>query len=160
MTSIRPYDPGADYDGLRECVVELQDFEYAIDDRYTSGEEIVDVYIPDVIRRCGLYDGDIFVAEHAGEIAGYVMVWARYRTGDVEDGDFECGLLADLAVLERHRGNGIGRALIEFAESHARSKGVKYLRLGVMAQNTFARSLYERMGYSECHVDLEKDLSE
>ena len=144
----------------RECIVELQDYEFRIDDRFPDGESIVDEYIPDIIRRSKLYAGDIFVAELDGEIAGYVMVWTRYETGDVEDGDFVCGLLADLEVLERHRGKGLGRALIEFAEQYARENGVRYLRLGVMARNYAARQVYERMQYREAKIELEKDLGE
>lgn len=158
MTSIRKYNPDNDYAGLRECIVELQDYEYEIDDRFPDGESIVDAYIPDIIRRSEMYRGDIFVAELGGEIAGYVMVWTQYETGDIEDGGFVCGLLADLAVLERHRGKGMGRELIEFAEEYARKNGVRYLRLGVMARNYAARQVYERLKYHEAKIELEKDL--
>ncbi|MEL7186143.1 MAG: GNAT family N-acetyltransferase [Pseudomonadota bacterium] len=156
---IRKYDPATDYAGLRNCIVALQDYEYRIDDRFPDGESMVDDYIPDIIYRSKLYEGDIFVAEVGAAIVGYAMVWARFKSGDVEDGDFECGLLADLAVLEEHRGKGYGKAMIDFAEQYVRDKGARYLRLGVMAKNTVARELYERLGFTECHVDFEKDLA-
>lgn len=155
---IREYCPETDFGGLRECVIELQDYEFRIDSRFPDGQSIVDVYIPDVLERCRTYDGKILVAEVDGEVAGYVMVWNRYRTGDVEDGDFVCGLVADLAVLERYRGRGIGSALIRAAEDHARTHGVKYLRIGVMAGNQLARGLYESHGFAEVGIEMEKSL--
>jgi ribosomal protein S18 acetylase RimI-like enzyme len=155
---IRDYNPDTDYAGLRACVVELQDFEYRIDPRYPDGESIVAEYIPDVLLRCRQYAGKIMVAELEGEIAGYAMVWSKVPGEDIEDGDFECGRLADLAVLEPFRGRGIGQRLIEASEAWALEKGVRYFRLGVMAKNGNARALYKKLGYEKCHIEMEKEL--
>jgi len=156
--SIREYQPDTDFDGLRACVVELQNYEYEIDSRFPDGESIADEYIPDILDRCRKFDGKVLVVEVDGEIGGYVMVWTKYGTGDIEDGEFESGLLADLVVRERFRGQGIGSKLIRAGEDYAMSHGVKYLRLGVMAANQPARKLYAAHGYSEVGVELEKTL--
>ena len=155
---IREYRAETDFDGLRRCVVELQDYEYRIDQRFPDGESIADAYIPDILERCRQYDGRIFVADVDGVIAGYVMIWTKYSTGDIEDGDFVCGLLADLSVLETYRGQGMGKALMAAGEAYAKDCGVRYLRVGAMAGNRLARKLYEGQGYVECHVELEKAL--
>jgi len=155
---IRDYNPDTDYAGLRACVVELQDFEYRIDPRYPDGESIVELYIPDVLLRCRQYAGKVMIAELNGEVAGYAMVWTKVPGVDIEDGDFECGRLADLAVLERFRGKGIGQQLIKASESWAREQGVRYFRLGVMAKNGNARALYQKLGYGECQIEMEKEL--
>ena len=155
---IRDYNAETDYDGLRACVVALQDFEYEIDGRFPDGESIVDVYIPDVLRRCEEYAGKIMVADVDGTIAGYIMVWTRHVTGDVEDGDFVCGRLCDLVVLDTYRGRGIGAALIDAGEAYAKGEGVKHLQLGVMAGNSAAIALYEARGYKAHHLEFEKIL--
>ena len=156
--TIREYRAETDFDGLRHCVVELQDYEYRIDNRFPDGESIADAYIQDILERCAQYDGRILVADVGGEIAGYVMIWTKYSSGDIEDGDFVCGLLADLVVLEAHRGRGLGKALMKAGEAYARDCGVTYLRVGVMAGNRLAWKLYEDQGFVECHIELEKRL--
>ena len=158
MVEIRKLELPGDLAGLRACVVELQDFEYQLDSRYPDGESIVDAYIPDVLKRCEQYAGATLVAVVNGEIAGYAMIWTRVPPEDIEDGDVECGRLADLVVREEYRGQGIGRQLINAGETYARANGVKFFRLGVMARNTAARALYESLGYSSCHIEMEKNL--
>ncbi|MCH9695476.1 MAG: GNAT family N-acetyltransferase [Gammaproteobacteria bacterium] len=155
---IRDYNPETDYAGLRACVVELQDFEYRIDPRYPDGESIVAEYIPDVLLRCRQYEGKVMIAELDGEVAGYAMIWTKVPGVDIEDGDFVCGRLADLAVLERFRGQGIGQRLIKAGETWARKQGVRFFRLGVMAKNSNARALYDKLGYEECQIEMEKEL--
>lgn len=57
--------------------------------------------------------------------------------------------LHDVAVLATHRGRGIGRALLQAAETEARSLGCCRLTLEVLEDNTPARSLYERFGFRD-----------
>jgi ribosomal protein S18 acetylase RimI-like enzyme len=55
----------------------------------------------------------------------------------------------DLAVLPAYRGKGVGRALLAEAERQARGRGCCRLTLEVQDDNTRARSLYERFGFSD-----------
>ncbi|OZG72999.1 hypothetical protein BTA51_13675 [Hahella sp. CCB-MM4] len=48
---IRRFDEQKDIEGLKACIVELQDYEKALDTRLPSGEEIIDRYYPEMIRR-------------------------------------------------------------------------------------------------------------
>ncbi|HWN06884.1 MAG TPA: arsenic resistance N-acetyltransferase ArsN2 [Steroidobacteraceae bacterium] len=59
----------------------------------------------------------------------------------------ECALLRSLAVTPSARAAGAGTALVELAESHARSHGVRnvYL-LTTTAEDFFARRGYARIG--------------
>lgn len=155
---IRAFNATADTDQIRQCVIELQDFERRIDSRMPSGEEIADAYIAELLSRCVENSGKILVAEVDGRLAGYVTILTKVRSGDLDDGDLEFGLVADIVVREKHRGNGIGRKLIDAAESFARSQNVRWLRVSVLAENESARKLYEKVGFSELYVDLEKDL--
>jgi GNAT superfamily N-acetyltransferase len=58
-------------------------------------------------------------------------------------------ILRDLAVLPEHRGHGVGRALLQAAEDHARRKGCCKLTLEVQDDNTRARILYRRFGFED-----------
>jgi GNAT superfamily N-acetyltransferase len=156
---IREYDRDADFEGVRACLIELQDFERRIDRRMPPGDEIANAYISEALSKCAECHGRIFVADQKGEIAGYAMVLAKVRSGALDDGDLEYAYLADLVVRAAYRGRGIGRELIAKAETYARDEGAQWLRVCVLAANEGARRLYNTSGFSELYVDFEKDLT-
>lgn len=55
----------------------------------------------------------------------------------------------DLAVLDGHRGRGIGRALLAAAEAQARTEGCCKLTLEVQEDNAPARGLYGSFGFRD-----------
>lgn len=59
------------------------------------------------------------------------------------------GHVADLAVAAEAEGQGIGRALLQYAEDWARTAGFPWLTLSVFAQNERARAVYERAGFQQ-----------
>lgn len=157
---IVPYDQRSHLAALRQLVVELQDFERALDPRMPSGAAIVDEYIPQMLLRCKQAIGRILVAEIDGEVAGFVTVLTRVSSGELEDGDIEYGLISDLVVAPNFRRQGLGQQLLEAGESFARSKNVSWLRIGVLNRNQAAMDLYTAQGFSELFTELEKDLSQ
>lgn len=52
----------------------------------------------------------------------------------------------DLCVSEAHRGQGIGKALMEYAIAYAKDRGAEALELNVAEFNESAIALYESMG--------------
>lgn len=150
----------ADFDQIRECLVELQDYERQIDPRMPSGNVIADPYLSDMLRKCKEHRGQILVAEVDGIIAGYVTVLTKLSSGAIDDGDIEYSLIDDLVVKHNSRGKGLGRKLIEAAKSYAKTNDARWLRLSVLAQNRSARALYSSLGFSELYIDYEKDLGE
>lgn len=147
-----------DASDLRKCVIELQDFECQIDPRMPAGEDIADEYIEHLFKRCSENEGDILIAVIENEIAGYALVLAKVVSEEIEDGGLEYGLIADLVVMRKYRGLGIGGKLLDAAESYARSRTVKWLRIGVLAGNDLARQLYQSRGFRNYYIELEKDL--
>ncbi len=59
----------------------------------------------------------------------------------------EC-YLAELYVAPDHRGQGLGRALLEAAMAHARDRGADYMDLGTEESDLAARALYESLGFT------------
>jgi ribosomal protein S18 acetylase RimI-like enzyme len=52
-----------------------------------------------------------------------------------------------LALAPAVEGRGLGRALLDAAETRARQQGARHMTLHVFAGNARARALYERAGY-------------
>jgi ribosomal protein S18 acetylase RimI-like enzyme len=59
----------------------------------------------------------------------------------------EC-YLAELYVAPAHRGQGLGRALMEAALDLAREAGASYMDLGTSEDDVAARALYESLGFT------------
>ncbi len=68
--------------------------------------------------------------------------------------NLEC-YLAELYVVPGRRGRGLGRALLEGAMEAARRQGADRMDLGTSEDDTAARGLYERLGFTnrESHPD-------
>ena len=153
------FDGRVHMDSIRDCVIELQDFERRIDPRLPRGIDIVDDYISEMLDRCAKCEGRVLVAEVDGEVIGYASVMAKVSSDEIEDGDLVYGLVSDLIILEGHQRKGFGRQLLEAAEMYARSRDVKTLRIGVLSSNKPALDLYVSQGFSNLYVELEMDLS-
>ena len=59
----------------------------------------------------------------------------------------------DIAVLSRHRGQGVGQALLKAAEDYARARGCCKLTLEVLSGNAQALSSYKRFGFAQYELD-------
>lgn len=115
-------------------------------------------YIPRIGRRPGpmlddyaevIRERQVAVAELDGEIAGVLVL-------SVRDGGF---LLDNVAVAPSHHGKGVGRALLERAETEARRQGVSSIYLYTHEKMTENRALYAKIGYVEYDRRLENALA-
>jgi len=69
------------------------------------------------------------------------------RTMIAADGA-ECGGIDELLVSASHRSQGIGRWLLELAETYYRDTGAAGMQLTVRDENAAALHLYQSMGYN------------
>jgi GNAT superfamily N-acetyltransferase len=88
---------------------------------------------------------EIAVATRNGQIAGSI------RVHDISDETSEFGILV---AAPEHRGTGIGRALINFAEQHSRERGRRAMQLELLVprewshpNKEFLKSWYGHRGY-------------
>jgi ribosomal protein S18 acetylase RimI-like enzyme len=68
------------------------------------------------------------------------------------------GYIYDIFVKEEFRGKGIGRILMERAESYCRGKGYPRILLMVSTSNKTATKLYSRVGFKAEQVYMGKSL--
>lgn len=81
----------------------------------------------------------VIVADFSGTVAGVLVL----ATSD------EGFLLENVAVLPDHRGIGMGKALLQYAESEARRQGFGSLYLYTHERMTENQQLYSKIGYVE-----------
>jgi GNAT superfamily N-acetyltransferase len=89
--------------------------------------------------------GEIYVACKEGEIVGMVNLLYTVSTALGE----RVALLEDMIIDEKHRGEDIGSALLEYVLTVTKEKWIKRVTLLTDADNLSAHRFYESMGFSK-----------
>lgn len=100
-------------------------------------------------------DAALFVAESPnGEPLGFIHLTTAhdYYT------DSETAHVADVVVAPAASGQGVGRALLAYAEEWGRAKGFAMLTLNVFTANRVAREVYRKLGFEEEWIRCIKQL--
>ncbi|KAI0154334.1 acyl-CoA N-acyltransferase [Xylariaceae sp. FL1272] len=95
-----------------------------------------------------IQDGRVSVVEVEGIVQGIVVLIPEEKTM----------LLDNIAVSPLAQGSGLGRQLIQHAESYANSIGYQLIRLYTHELMTRNIEYYSRIGYQETHRAEEKGL--
>ena len=152
---IRAYR-AADGAALRDCIAELQDAEKAIDDRLRAGRAIASEYLDTMLEDCQRYAGKVFVLEIDGAVTGFTTVFTRVPFERLDEPPGHYALIAELLVRRPYRRRGYARALLTHGERFAAASGAEELRIGVLSDNTIARTLYLDFGFRPYHETLSK----
>ena len=91
-------------------------------------------------------DAALFVAE---DDSGNPLGFIHLTTADDYYSDRETGHIADIVVAPNVAGQGVGSALIAYAEEWAAARGFAMLTLNVFTANHLARDLYRKLGFEE-----------
>lgn len=91
-------------------------------------------------------DVALFVAE---DDSGNALGFIHLTTADDYYSARETGHIADIVVAPEAGGQGVGSALIAYAEEWARARGFSMLTLNVFTANRLARDLYRKLGFEE-----------
>jgi len=83
----------------------------------------------------------LFVAEADGSVLGYISSMIDREAGK--------GRIPNLAVAPDARGQGLGRALIEYALDYFRSEKLEYAVIETMESNPIGQTLYPETGFQE-----------
>ena len=152
--SIRRYQSDRDRFGVRDCIVELQEYERSLEAGLPAGQAMADDYLAFLMRRCEECEGGMILAVVDGEVVGFVCVLTKVSPAEPDEGPASYAYISDLIVRASHQ--GLGRRLLQKAELLARSKGASDLRVGVLARNHVTRELYASLGFVEYQVQLTK----
>jgi ribosomal protein S18 acetylase RimI-like enzyme len=140
MVKVRPAAPG-DIDSLLHLLEALftleQDFEPDWDKQRRGLEMLLETA-----------DADVVVAERDGRVVGMATMQVVISTA--EGGP--SGLIEDVVVHESHRGQGIGRALMDHLVGLADQKSLTRLQLLADRDNQPALAFYEKLGWSNTRL--------
>ena len=78
-----------------------------------------------------------FLAEDGGQVCGYGCLILLFEDAE----------LANIAVAPTHRGQGVGKLLMEKMHDHAKTFGAERMLLEVRVSNASAIGLYKKYGY-------------
>jgi GNAT superfamily N-acetyltransferase len=96
----------------------------------------------------------VLVADRGGEPAGL----ATAHILDVIHADAALAILTALVVGEAHRHHGIGRSLVDAAETWAIQRGASRITVATGLARAGAHAFYERLGYEHTARRYAKDL--
>lgn len=85
-----------------------------------------------------------FVAESAGAVAGFVT-YGQFRSGP----GYAHTVEHSIHVAQPARGAGLGRALMDRVEAHARAAGIHSIIAGVAGENDGGAAFHATLGYRE-----------
>lgn len=110
-------------------------------------------WLTDSFAAAAHHDGAVLVAIDKTGLAGVITISGqRHFTGEVD------GYIGELAIASRAVRRGIGRALIEAAETWAQDRGLRHLTLHTGIANIPARHFYSALGFQEEEVRLTRPL--
>jgi GNAT superfamily N-acetyltransferase len=90
-----------------------------------------------------------------GEIVGMVGL----LTDPLSDGS--SAVVEPVVVTKEHRGNGIGKMLLEFIKGEAKKMGATFLSIQPVARNVAAMKMFHKMGFKAVgNVDMVIELQD
>jgi len=132
-----------DYE-IRRC--ERDDVATVIDiNMRTLPEHYSDYFYHEILAE---FPETFLVAEFDGKIIGYIMCRMEYGFSQLKRlGLARKGHVVSVAVLEEHRGKGVGTKLMQLAQDEMKKKSANEVYLEVRVSNENAVQLYEELGY-------------
>ncbi len=157
--NIREYKT-EDREQLEALIAQLQDYEAGFIEGMRAGKEMASQDLDHLLKQCNEKQGKIYLAEEEGEIVGFICSLLEKQSTDIMYYEpFSIFVeIEELMVLEKYRGRGIARSLIDKADDYAKENSLKKVKLNVLAKNILAREIYKKLGFEEDEIILVKKM--
>ena len=103
-------------------------------------------------------DVQIFIAAQDQKIVGYVHIFVQETPSIPLLKQRKFGVIDAIVVDEAFRGQGVGKKLMDRAESWAREQGATSMELNVYTFNQEALDFYQRIGYRSLRTRMSKEI--
>ncbi|HKN58295.1 MAG TPA: GNAT family N-acetyltransferase [Gemmatimonadaceae bacterium] len=100
----------------------------------------------------------ILVAERDGEAIGYT--YAGVEGPDYMSLRGPAGALYDIVVDPAHRGQGVGRMLLDATIEALKARGAPRVVLSTADRNTIAQRLFEHAGFRRTMIEMTRELND
>src|SRR5256885_5704130 len=100
----------------------------------------------------------ILVAERNGEVIGYT--YAGVEGTDYMSLRGPAGALYDIVVDPAHRGQGVGRMLLDATIEALKGRGAPRVVLSTAERNSTAQRLFERAGFRRTMIEMTRELND
>jgi len=114
MGAIREYRP-EDIPQITACFVALYDFLHNLEPQVLAGRAATP-YWDFMLTSYQATSGTIFVVEVNNQIVGFVSLWLKVQSEELDEEPSAYAFISDLVVLPAYRGQGLGRALLSRAD--------------------------------------------
>jgi ribosomal protein S18 acetylase RimI-like enzyme len=98
----------------------------------------------------------VLVAERSGEVVGYA--YAGMEGLDYMALRGPCGALYDIIVDPAHRGQGVGRSLLDAALAALAERGAPRVVLSTAERNDGAQRVFARAGFRRTMIEMTREL--
>jgi ribosomal protein S18 acetylase RimI-like enzyme len=98
----------------------------------------------------------ILVAEREGEVVGYT--YAGLEGTDYMSLRGPAGVFNDIVVDPAHRGQGVGRMLLDATLDALKARGAPRVVLSTAERNASAQRLFERAGFRRTMIEMTREL--
>lgn len=156
--TVRPYR-AEDQDRVKQCIIELQEFERTLEADRVEGERIVERNFQELQEAHLRDEGRLFVAEVEEEVVGFINVQLVHESETYMSSLVDYAYISDIVVLQAYRGRGVGMMLLQQAEVFARQQGATVLKIQVLARNQHAADVYQHAGFRPYEIALLKHLA-
>jgi GNAT superfamily N-acetyltransferase len=147
-----------DIQGIKQCLMELQEFEKMLDPNRLAGIEVAHDYLEHLLQLSRQEKGKLFVVEINNEIVGMVsVVIENYKKHMIKTG--KVAFISDVIILPEYKDKGIMKDLLGKAEEYARSKGIQYIQTALLNNHSEGIERFTRNGFHSYETILQKKLS-
>ncbi|MFA9288326.1 MAG: GNAT family N-acetyltransferase [Weeksellaceae bacterium] len=147
----------ADVDGIKKCLIDLQEFERMLDPQRLEGIKVAHEYLAHLLQICETGKGKIYVVEMQEEIIGMISVYIEDSKKHFRK-SHKFAYISDLMILPEYKDRGIAKELLEQAEEYARKHGATAIQSAVLEKHLEGINEYLRNGFHKYEVIVKKTL--
>ncbi|MBS7648340.1 MAG: GNAT family N-acetyltransferase [Candidatus Bathyarchaeia archaeon] len=142
---------------LRNLWLRLADEMFKIEGFIIPSESNADRWIRFAEESVAEGRGFLIIAECDSEIVGFTFATIS-REFPLDATEHAIGTINDVYVLPEYRGRGIGKRMVAECLGKIKARGIKNVRLSVLAENKAAIKLYKRLNFKIRSYEMFKRL--